>query len=199
MLTTIKSKVNSRLWSWLRRQTAWRQSVAIGMILTIATTGLAQEGSMKRSVYDTQTSSRNPDLKSLDRLVGTWKISDPSGKGEIRGQVTYEWMEGGFFLMQTFDFVHSGRKVKGIEVIGHERAFGAVPGEEIKSRVYDNAGNTLDYVYELENDTLIIWGGQKGSPAYFKGKFSADNNSCTGGWVYPGGGGYQATMTRVKK
>jgi hypothetical protein len=58
-------------------------------------------------------------------------------------------------------------------------------------------GNTLDYVYELEGDTLTIWGGEKGSPAYFRGTFSADGNSCAGAWVYPGGGGYESTMTRV--
>jgi hypothetical protein len=58
-------------------------------------------------------------------------------------------------------------------------------------------GNTLDYVYELEGDTLTIWGGEKGSPAYFKGKFSDDGDTQSGEWVYPGGGGYESTMTRV--
>lgn len=38
----------------------------------------------------------NPDLRSLDRLVGTWKVSGP----DIEGQATYKWMEGGFFLLQ---------------------------------------------------------------------------------------------------
>ncbi len=40
----------------------------------------------------------NPDLVSLDRLVGTWEMS-----GDVRGTVTYEWMEGGFFLIQRVD------------------------------------------------------------------------------------------------
>ena len=31
----------------------------------------------------------SPDLKRLDRLVGTWEIS-----GDTGGTVTYEWMEG---------------------------------------------------------------------------------------------------------
>jgi len=135
----------------------------------------------------------NPDLKSLDRLVGTWKVS-----GGVQGQVRYEWMEGGFFLMQHFDFDHDGRKVKGIEIIGHEQPFGAEPSADIKSRIYDTEGNTFDYVYELVGDTLTIWGGEKGSPAYYKGTFSADGNSAAGGWVYPGGGGYESNMTRVK-
>jgi hypothetical protein len=57
---------------------------------------------------------------------------------------------------------------------------------------------TLDYVYEIEGDTLTIWGGERGSPAYYTGQFSKDGNTLTGGWVYPGGGGYKAVSTRVK-
>ena len=37
-------------------------------------------------------------LRSLDRLVGTWELS-----GDVGGRVTYEWMEGGFFLLQRVD------------------------------------------------------------------------------------------------
>src|SRR5215210_5632747 len=126
-----------------------------------------------------QTPGPNPDLKSLDRLVGKWKVSGPG----IDGQVTYEWMDGGFFLMQHVDLVHDGRKIKGLEIIGHEREFGAEPSEEIKSRYYDSTGETLDYVYEVDGDTLTIWGGQKGSPAYYKGTFSDDGDTLAGGWV----------------
>lgn len=56
--------------------------------------------------------------------------------------------------------------------------------------------NTLDYVYEVDGSTLMIWGGEKGSQAYFKGTFSDNGNTVTGGWVYPGGG-YESNMTRV--
>ena len=139
----------------------------------------------------------NTDLRSLDRLVGTWKVSDPSGKGAIDGEVTYQWLDGGFFLMQQFDFVHGGRKVKGIEIIGHLQRFGEEPDEAIKSRIYDSAGNTFDYVYEVDGDTLTIWGGEKGSPAFYKGMFSPDGNTNSGAWVYPGGGGYASAMTRI--
>jgi len=58
----------------------------------------------------------SPALKRLDRLVGTWKASDPSGAGAIRGQVTFEWLEGGFFLRQHVDLGGS----KGIEIIGYD-------------------------------------------------------------------------------
>ena len=106
----------------------------------------------------------NPGLRSLDRLVGTWEMS-----GEVRGKVSFEWMEGGYFLIQHVDLEQHGHRIKGIEIIGHEKPFGSEPSEEIRSRFYSNTGDTLDYVYELEGDTLTIWGGEKGSPAYYKG------------------------------
>ncbi len=141
-----------------------------------------------------QPPTPNPDLKSLDKLVGTWKVSGP----DIDGQVRFEWMEGGFFLMQHFDFIQSGHQVKGIEVIGHEQPFGGEPSLDIKSRIFDNMGNTFEYTYEVDDQTLTIWGGEKGSPAYYKGKWSEDGSINSGAWVYPGGGGYDSTMTRVK-
>jgi len=60
-------------------------------------------------------------------------------------------------------------------------------------------GETFDYVYKISDDgtTLTIWGGEKGSPAYFRGRFSDDDTVNTGAWVYPGGGGYSSTMTRI--
>src|SRR5690606_17048297 len=116
-----------------------------------------------------------------------------------QGQVTYRWTEGGFFLMQEVDLVQNGQRIRGIEVIGHEQPFGAEPSADIRSRFYDFwGGMTLDYVYELDEDSLTIWAGEIGSPAFYRGTFSADGNSCSGDWVYPGGGGYHSTMTRVR-
>jgi hypothetical protein len=135
----------------------------------------------------------NPDLKSLDKLVGTWKIT-----GGAEGQVTYAWMEGGFFLIQQVALEQAGQRIRGIEIIGHLQPYGEAPSKEIKSRYYDSTGSTLDYVYEIEEDTLTIWFGERGSPAYYKGTFSADGNTLTGSWVYPGGGGYASIAVKIK-
>jgi hypothetical protein len=141
---------------------------------------------------DQQRPEPDEAVKRLGRLVGTWDVS-----GGVQGRVTYEWMEGGFFLIQHVD-LQSGQSIRGIEIIGRERVFGATePSRDIKSRYYDNQGNTFDYVYELEGDTLTIWGGERGSPAYFRGDFSSGGDTLAGAWVYPGGGGYESTMTRV--
>ena len=132
------------------------------------------------------------DLERLERLVGNWRVT-----GGARGTVRYEWMEGGFFLLQHVDLEQFDRKVRGLEVIGHLRAFGEEPSEAIVSRYYDTLGNTFDYVYEIEGDTLTIWAGARGSPAHYTGKFSSDGETITGDWVYPGGGGYSSSMTRM--
>jgi hypothetical protein len=140
-----------------------------------------------------QPAPSDPALRSLDRLVGKWQISGPT----IEGQVTYEWMEGGFFLIQHVELLHDGRKIKGMEMIGRLRPFGAEPGEHIQSRYYDSHGDTLDYVYEINGETLTIWGGEVGSPAYYQGTFDPSGNTCRGKWIYPGGG-YESNMTRAR-
>lgn len=141
-----------------------------------------------------QAPTPDPALKRLgNALVGTWNMS-----GGVTGQIRYEWMEGGFFLIQHVDLDHDGHKNKGMEVIGRLQGFGATePSEDIKSRYYGSMGETFDYVYELDGDTLTIWGGEKGSPAYYRGKISDDGNTLTGAWVWPGGG-YESIATRVK-
>jgi len=131
-------------------------------------------------------------MQGLDRLTGTWTVT-----GGAEGEVRYEWMPGGFFLLQHVRLNQGGYEVTGLEVIGHLRPFGEPTAADIASRFYDSTGNTLDYTYELDGDTLTIWAGPSGSPAYFRGTFTADGNSLSGEWVYPGGGGYSSTMTRV--
>jgi hypothetical protein len=136
----------------------------------------------------------NSDLETLNRLVGIWHVS-----GDATGEVKYQWLEGKFFLEQHFDLVHDGRAIKGIEVIGHLHPFDGEPSEDIHTRVYSfTDGMTLDYVYELEGDTLTIWGGEKGSPMYYQGTFSGDGSSVMGGWHWPGGG-YTANMIRANQ
>ncbi|HXV92775.1 MAG TPA: hypothetical protein VD813_05715 [Pseudonocardia sp.] len=144
---------------------------------------------------DTTTENREPsaDVRRLDRLVGSWSVT-----GGATGTVTYEWLEGGFFLLQHVRLEQEGHTIAGIEVIGHERPFGEEPRPDVASRFYSSTGDALDYVYDLTGDTLTIWAGGRGSPAYYTGTFSADGGSVEGAWVYPGGGGYRSTMTRIR-
>src|SRR5438477_5957043 len=90
----------------------------------------------------------NPDLKNLDRLVGTWHVFGP----EIEGQVTYEWLEGGFFFVQHFDLDHNGHKIKGIEIIGYGRNWNGTSSEDCTSHMFDNEGNAFTYTWDISDD-----------------------------------------------
>ena len=89
--------------------------------------------------------------------------------------------------VQTWTLIYSGSKRKGR--LHFVPFFPFLPSRE-RRRV-----SRKDF-YELKENTFMIWGGEKGSPAFFKGTFSPDGNTCTGAWVFPGGG-YSTTMTRV--
>lgn len=140
-----------------------------------------------------QQASPSEQVRALDRLVGSWTLT-----GGATGTVSYEWMPGGFFLQQRVELEQYGEQITGLEIIGQLRPFGEEPSADVHSRFFDSQGNTLDYVYELQGDTLMIWGGERGSPAYFEGQFNEDDSVMSGNWVYPGGGGYESTMTRVR-
>jgi hypothetical protein len=125
-------------------------------------------------------------------LTGNWRVS-----GDANGMVRYEPQEGGRFLMQHVDIAHGGRKIRGIEVIGHLKGLDGVESKDVHSRFFSFLdGMTLDYVYEVEGDILTIWGGEKGSPAFYRGKFSDDGGVLTGGWRWPGGG-YATISQRI--
>jgi hypothetical protein len=139
------------------------------------------------------TSRADADLDSLDKLVGTWTIT-----GDASGTTRYEWMEGKFFMLQHVELIQGDQPTKGLEVIGHLRPYNAERSADIRSRYYSNTGETLDYTYEVDNDVLTIWFGERGSPAYYRGTFTPDGDACNGAWVYPGGGGYESNMTRAR-
>jgi len=129
----------------------------------------------------------HPTLRSLDILVGTWQVSGPGH----HGTVTYEWMPGGHFLVQHVDLVQDGHHTTGIEYIGHDAASGT-----LKSHFFASSGEILEYTYELTDGELTIWFGEPGSPARYRGTFTADATTATGAWTWPGGG-YESTMTRT--
>jgi len=135
----------------------------------------------------------NPDLKTLNKLVGTWKIS-----GDAKGHIEYKWAENGFFLIQDVDLEYGGKQIRGIEMIGHLQKIGEEPSREIWSRFYHfTEGLTLDYVYELVDNTLTIWFGEKDSNNFYKGTFNEDGSSFKGAWQWPGGG-YSMVAKKIK-
>jgi hypothetical protein len=136
--------------------------------------------------------SPNPALRKLDRLVGRWTVDGSS----VLGQVEYEWMEGGFFLIQHVDLTAFGRPIKGVEYIGFDE-----DTETLRSHFMDNNGSNFTYTWDLEGDTLRIWFGEKDSDNHFRGTFDETGNSYRGRWQWPDGRGgttgYEVTLTRA--
>jgi hypothetical protein len=141
----------------------------------------------------------NAALKSLDVMVGAWDLEgrEAGSDGDINGRLSFAWMKGGFYLVQHVDVDYAGRKVNGVEYIGYDDASGS-----LRSYFFSNEGPgpfggvAIEYVWEVDDGTLTIWGGEIGSPANFRGTFNDDRDTIAGRWEWPGGG-YSATLTRA--
>lgn len=53
------------------------------------------------------------DLRFFDQLIGAWDMT-----GEATGTIRFEWMDGGFYLLQHVDLEQAGQHVVGVEQIG---------------------------------------------------------------------------------
>ena len=144
----------------------------------------------KHETVQTTQRTRKPhqEIRSLEKLVGTWQLSGP----EVSGQETFKWLEGGFFLVQSGIVQYGGKTISFVEYIGYDEKQHACT-----SNLFDNFGDLFNYTWDINGDDITIWFGQRGSDNCFKGKFSKDGNSFSGAWKWPGGG-YEATMTKVK-
>jgi Protein of unknown function (DUF1579) len=133
-------------------------------------------------------SEPHPALRQLERLVGEWRVSG----GFLEGSVSFEWMEGGFFLIQHVDAEADGRPIRGVEYIGYD-----ADTQTLRSHYMDVQGANFTYTWEIDGEMLRIWFGERGSDSFFEGRFSEDGDSYAGSWRWPGGG-YEATLRRVR-
>ena len=141
----------------------------------------------------------DPALKRLEKLVGTWSIKGrtlDSKEDNISGQTTFEWLPGGFFLQQRIEMNFMGMKIHSLELIGYDPATQA-----FSSSVYSNMwGSAIPYQWDLQDNILKI--SMEG--AKFRGTFSEDGNTFSGGWrpdegkEGPGNVAYDVVGSRLK-
>jgi Protein of unknown function (DUF1579) len=77
---------------------------------------------------DLETPPPDPELKRLERLLGTWRAEDHTrdtvlgGPGvPVTSKETFEWLDGGYFLVSTYDTVFGDEPAqKGVMYWGYD-------------------------------------------------------------------------------
>jgi Protein of unknown function (DUF1579) len=123
----------------------------------------------------------DPALRRLDRLIGTWTLKGNligSDEENITGEITFQWIEGGFFLQQDAHIEFAGMfTVDARELIGYDPDTDA-----FASYVYSNfSPEPLPYRWDLRDDTLTISVSYGPLDSTFTGKFG-DGDTFAGGW-----------------
>ncbi len=141
----------------------------------------------------------DPALKHLEKLVGTWDLKGRtlnSKQDNISGQVTIEWLPGGFFLQLRGETRVGEFAVQSLEIIGYDPSTDTFP-----SVVYSDMGGTpVPYHWDLRGNTLT----HAGAGAKYTGTFSEDGTTITGGWrpeegvEATDGNSYDAMMSRME-
>lgn len=140
----------------------------------------------------------DPRLRQLDRLVGTWDLhhKDLRTGEQWLGRDTFEWLDGGYFMAmhhEEFD------RLKGTMMIGYEIRWGQdKPTNDLIGHWFEtSSGHHYEYIWEINDKSLIFWLEQKNGDAAFKGAFNDNNTEMKGAWRWPGGG-YELTMKKLK-
>ena len=123
-----------------------------------------------------------PELRQFDRFIGTWKMSGHlvgSAEETIKGEATYEWLAGGFFLQQHVQLDFAGfAQIESYEMISYDPETGSFP-----STVYSNMSpKPLPYRWRIDGDTVTITVTHSALDATFTGNWSEDGNTFSGGW-----------------
>ena len=96
---------------------------------------------------------RDPALEPFDVLIGTWatEATHPAVDAVVPGSMTFEWLEGGRFLVQRSRNDHETFP-DAISVIGAPEAGGGLVME-----YFDSRGVRRTYGVSLEEGVLRIW------------------------------------------
>jgi hypothetical protein len=107
---------------------------------------------------------RNHALEPFDALIGTWatEATHPLIDGVVPGSVTFEWLEGGRFLIQRSRNEHE--PFEAICVIGAHEA-----GDGLVMESFDSRGVRRTYGVSLDGGVLRMWREHPG----FDQRFSA--------------------------
>lgn len=135
---------------------------------------------------------RPASLDRLDALTGHWTMeaafeAERFGPGSPAvtsrgGRTTFEWLDGGFFLIQRFE-TDQPSAPSGIAIIGA----GTEP-ETFTQHYYDSRGVARSYEMTLNDG---VWKVERAAPGFWQrytGVISGDGATITGAWEYSADG-----------
>jgi Protein of unknown function (DUF1579) len=119
-------------------------------------------------------------LGRLDRLVGRWSMEGRlvgSDETTIKGETTFRWLPGGFFLEQHVQMNFMGLEIDSLELIGYDAETNTFP-----STVFSNLSpSPLPYRWEVQDDNVTITVSYGPLDATFTGSWREEGNF-SGGW-----------------
>ena len=113
---------------------------------------------------------RDHRLEPFDALIGTWatEATHPKFDGVVPGRVTFEWLEGGRFLIQRSRNAHE-LFPDSISIIGAPEA-----GEGLVMEYFDSRGVRRSYGVSLDGGVLRVWRDDPGFDQRFSATLSRD-------------------------
>jgi hypothetical protein len=116
-------------------------------------------------------SERDPVLEPFDALIGTWatEATHPLIDAVVSGTVTFEWLEGGHFLVQRS---HNDHELfpDAICVIGAPEN-----GEGLVMEYFDSRGVRRTYGVSLDDGVLRYWRDVPGFDQRFSASLGHDS------------------------
>jgi hypothetical protein len=130
--------------------------------------------------HDQQLPQPDEALRRLDRFVGTWSMEGnlaDSDETTIRGEASYRWLPGGFFLEQHVQLDFMGLEIDSLELIGYDPDTDTFP-----STVFSNLSPApLPYRWDVRGDLVTITVSYGPLDATFTGSWREDG-TFSGGW-----------------
>ncbi len=113
----------------------------------------------------------NPALKKMDRLVGDWKVEAILGEFKQEGCARFEWIEGGAFLREHWDFAPSELPPAGTWIIGSDES-----SQDYSVLYYDTRSVSRVLHMSMQDGTWMQWRDDPEFSQRLTGKFSQDGD-----------------------
>lgn len=137
---------------------------------------------MKNGSIQIPQQPSNAALERLSVLVRKWNLEITSMSFEedksavVRGHATFDWMEGGAFLMERSEVPNTDFP-RTISTIGPDDS-----AETYSMLYFDSRGVSRIYQMSLNGDTWKLWRDFPGFSQRFIGTFSDDRNKISARW-----------------